>query len=95
MVAHPHVASERVSKGDGSFSNTAPPDLLHPSREYGYSFPVWRGGPMYWAERTVGLPKLLSGLRQYHRRFPQSPWLKPAPLLEELVREGQGLVARL
>lgn len=62
---------------------------------YGYGFPMWRGGPMHWAERQVGLPKLLAGLQEYHRRWPQSPWLKPAPFLEQLVRKGQGLVARL
>lgn len=78
--------------GEGIAATSSDVDVIW---AYGYGFPVWRGGPMHWAERTVGLPKLLAGLQEYHRRFPQSPWLKPAPLLEQLVRKGQGLVARL
>ncbi|GAB5031218.1 3-hydroxyacyl-dehydrogenase [Nannochloropsis oceanica] len=62
---------------------------------YGYGFPAWRGGPMYYAEHHVGLPKLLAGLECYARQYPQSPHFKPANLLRELVRKSQGLVARL
>eukprot|EP00624_Nannochloropsis_granulata_P001558 evm.model.NODE_17712_length_11926_cov_30.118900.3 len=62
---------------------------------YGYGFPAWRGGPMYYAEHHVGLPMLLAGLERYARQYPQSPHFNPAHLLRELVRKGQGLVARL
>jgi len=62
---------------------------------YGYGFPAWRGGPMYYAEHHVGLPKLLAGLEKYAREYPHSSHFKPARLLRELVRKGQGLLARL
>jgi 3-hydroxyacyl-CoA dehydrogenase len=78
--------------GEGVAATASDVDVIW---AYGYGFPVWRGGPMHWAEHAVGLPKLLAGLREYHRRFPRSPWLEPAPLLEQLVRKGHGLVARL
>jgi 3-hydroxyacyl-CoA dehydrogenase len=45
---------------------------------YGYGFPAWRGGPMYYAD-TIGLDKVLAGVKKYG-------W-KPSPLLEKLVAE--------
>ena len=33
---------------------------------YGYGFPAWRGGPMFYAD-TVGLPKILEQLRSSRR----------------------------
>lgn len=61
----------------------------------GYSFPVWKGGPMYWAEHVIGLPTLLSSLERYHRRFPNVPHWDPSPLLRRVVRQGQSLIAKL
>ncbi len=78
--------------GEGMAATASDVDVIW---AYGYGFPTWRGGPMHYAERAVGLPRLLAGLQEYHHRFPQSPWLRPAPLLEQLVGTGQGLVARL
>jgi 3-hydroxyacyl-CoA dehydrogenase len=46
---------------------------------YGYGFPVWRGGPMHYAD-TVGLPKVLERVRAFG-------W-QPAPLLVKLAAEG-------
>ena len=31
---------------------------------YGYAWPRWRGGPMYWAD-TVGLSRIVEGLKKY------------------------------
>jgi 3-hydroxyacyl-CoA dehydrogenase len=57
---------------------------------YGYGFPAWRGGPMYYAEHHVGLSKLLAGLEKYAKQYPLCPHFKPSNLLRELVRKGQG-----
>jgi 3-hydroxyacyl-CoA dehydrogenase len=54
---------------------------------YGFGFPRYRGGPMFYAD-TVGLPTLLSRLNEYRRRFGDH-W-KPAPLIERLAAEGRG-----
>jgi 3-hydroxyacyl-CoA dehydrogenase len=35
---------------------------------YGYGWPVYRGGPMFWAD-TEGLPKIVEGLRRQEARM--------------------------
>ncbi|HEV2080670.1 MAG TPA: 3-hydroxyacyl-CoA dehydrogenase NAD-binding domain-containing protein [Allosphingosinicella sp.] len=35
---------------------------------YGYGWPVYRGGPMFWAD-TEGLPKILEGIRRQQERL--------------------------
>src|SRR5687768_1372089 len=35
---------------------------------YGYGWPVYRGGPMFWAD-TEGLPKIVEGLRRQEQRL--------------------------
>ncbi len=57
----------------------------------GYNWPVYTGGPMFWAD-TVGLPKILAGLRELETRLGDD--FRPAPLLERLVAEGKSFVHR-
>jgi 3-hydroxyacyl-CoA dehydrogenase len=52
----------------------------------GYGFPAWRGGPMKYAD-DIGLDRVLGGIQALHARFGHH-W-QPAPLLEQLVREGK------
>ncbi|WP_087720615.1 3-hydroxyacyl-CoA dehydrogenase NAD-binding domain-containing protein [Salinicola salarius] len=54
---------------------------------YGYGFPAYRGGPMFWADQE-GLDKVLAGIRQFHERLGGEQW-QPAALLERLVKEGK------
>ncbi len=58
---------------------------------YGYGWPVWRGGPMFYADQ-VGLPQIRDRLAQYAATSPDKT-LKPAPLLEKLAASGQGFAA--
>jgi 3-hydroxyacyl-CoA dehydrogenase len=51
----------------------------------GYGFPFYRGGPMWYAD-AVGLDKVLSRIREFHSTHGEI-W-EPAPLLEELVKDG-------
>ena len=53
---------------------------------FGYGWPAWRGGPMYWADHDVGLENLLKGLERLSRQFPQTAHFVPSKLLEECVR---------
>ena len=53
---------------------------------YGYGFPRYRGGPMFYAD-TVGLDKVLESVRRYHSE--QGEFWKPAALLEKLAAEGK------
>ncbi|MFW6271960.1 MAG: 3-hydroxyacyl-CoA dehydrogenase NAD-binding domain-containing protein [Desulfosalsimonas sp.] len=52
----------------------------------GYGWPVYRGGPMFYAD-LVGLDKVLETMKKYHAKFGDE-W-KPADLLEKLVNEGK------
>jgi 3-hydroxyacyl-CoA dehydrogenase len=54
---------------------------------YGFGFPRYRGGPMFYAD-TVGLPTVLARVNEYRARF--GDYWEPAPLLERLVRDGRG-----
>ncbi len=55
---------------------------------YGYGFPVYRGGPMFYADQT-GLGKVLDGIEKYRKQFGDDFWT-PSPLLERLVKEDKG-----
>ena len=52
---------------------------------YGYGFPAWRGGPMWWAD-SRGLDKVLARIREFEKAHGE--FWKPAPLLERLAKEG-------
>ena len=56
---------------------------------YGYGWPMYRGGPMCWADQ-VGLAKIRDQLLEWQRRD-GDVW-KPAALLERLVAEGRGFL---
>jgi 3-hydroxyacyl-CoA dehydrogenase len=52
---------------------------------YGYGFPRYRGGPMFYAD-TVGLGKVYESVKRFHQAHGE--FWTPAPLLERLAREG-------
>jgi 3-hydroxyacyl-CoA dehydrogenase len=58
---------------------------------YGYGWPVWRGGPMFYAD-LVGLPKIRDRLAEYAKRSGDRT-LEPAPLLQRLAAEGKGFAS--
>jgi 3-hydroxyacyl-CoA dehydrogenase len=51
----------------------------------GYGWPVYRGGPMFYAD-TVGLKTVLAKLKEFQAKFGED--FKPAALLEKLAAEG-------
>ena len=53
---------------------------------FGYGFPRYRGGPMFWAQQK-GLPVVLDIIRANHAAYGDR-W-KPSALLEQRVAEGQ------
>ena len=53
----------------------------------GYGFPVFRGGPMFYAD-TVGLPNVVMAMEKYARGRHGEAWT-PAPLLARLAAEGK------
>jgi 3-hydroxyacyl-CoA dehydrogenase len=54
---------------------------------YGYGFPAWRGGPMFYAD-TVGLPKILARIAEFEKKHGADLW-SPAPLLKQLSESGK------
>jgi 3-hydroxyacyl-CoA dehydrogenase len=59
---------------------------------YGYGFPAYRGGPMFWAENEVGLKNALEKLQKYSAQT-GGKWLTVSPLLEQLVAAGKGFAS--
>ncbi|MFC7518252.1 3-hydroxyacyl-CoA dehydrogenase NAD-binding domain-containing protein [Herbaspirillum sp. GCM10030257] len=53
----------------------------------GYGFPLFRGGPMFYAD-TVGLPNVVMAMEKYAKGRHGEAW-KPAPLLARLAAEGK------
>ena len=54
---------------------------------YGFGFPRYRGGPMFYAD-LVGADKIYDAMSRLYDEHGE--WLKPAPLLEKLAKEGKG-----
>jgi 3-hydroxyacyl-CoA dehydrogenase len=54
---------------------------------HGYGWPVWRGGPMYYADR-IGLPHLAERLTHYAALTGDAS-LQPAKLLARLAEQGR------
>ncbi len=59
---------------------------------YGYGFPVYRGGPMFWADQ-VGVKTIYDKVVEFQQRLGDSGW-KPAPLLKALAESGKGFYSR-
>jgi len=57
---------------------------------YGYGWPVYRGGPMFWADQT-GLKTIRERMLEFRRATSDEFWL-PAPLLDRLATSGKGLL---
>jgi 3-hydroxyacyl-CoA dehydrogenase len=58
---------------------------------YGYGWPVYRGGPMFWAD-AVGLRQIRDRMREFGRRTGSDFW-RPAALLDRLADEGRGFLS--
>jgi 3-hydroxyacyl-CoA dehydrogenase len=54
---------------------------------YGYGFPRWRGGPLFYAD-TIGLGRVVERLKAF-ADVSGDPDLVPAPLLVELANSGR------
>jgi 3-hydroxyacyl-CoA dehydrogenase len=52
----------------------------------GYGFPAQHGGPMFLADK-IGLANVLADIQRFHQEH--GVWWTPAPLLQQLVKEGK------
>jgi 3-hydroxyacyl-CoA dehydrogenase len=58
---------------------------------HGFGWPVWRGGPMYWAD-AIGLGKIRDTLDAWAADLGDEA-LHPAPLLQRLASEARGFAS--
>ncbi len=58
---------------------------------YGYGWPVYRGGPMFWAD-SIGLKALRDRMLDFQRQH--GDFWKPAALLAKLADQGKGFLDR-
>jgi 3-hydroxyacyl-CoA dehydrogenase len=56
---------------------------------FGYGFPAYRGGPMFYAD-TIGLEKIYHTVCEFADTYGEELW-QPAALLKQLVEEGKTL----
>ena len=54
----------------------------------GYGFPLYRGGPMLYAD-TVGLYNAIAGMKRFAADVRDAKFWQPAPLLAKLAAEGK------
>jgi 3-hydroxyacyl-CoA dehydrogenase len=59
---------------------------------YGYGWPVYRGGPMFWADQ-IGLKAVRDRMLQFQKATGDAFWT-PAPLLSRLADQGKGFLDR-
>jgi 3-hydroxyacyl-CoA dehydrogenase len=57
---------------------------------YGYGWPVYRGGPMFWAD-SIGLAAVRDRMLEFRRQTGREAWT-PAPRLERLAAQGRGFL---
>jgi len=57
---------------------------------YGYGWPVYRGGPMFWADQN-GLKALRDKMLEFQKATGDAFWT-PAPLLARLADQGKGFL---
>jgi 3-hydroxyacyl-CoA dehydrogenase len=53
----------------------------------GFGFPRYRGGLMYWADHTLGVPKVRDTLHEWYGKY-GGHW-KPAKLIDDLAKAGK------
>ena len=53
----------------------------------GYGWPIYRGGPMHYAD-SIGLPNVLATLKEFWQQDSDDFW-QPATLIEKLVADGK------
>ena len=58
---------------------------------YGYGWPVYRGGPMFWAD-TIGLRTLRNRMLEFKKQAGGDAFWTPAPLLDQLAEAGKGFL---
>ena len=58
----------------------------------GYGWPVYRGGPMFYAD-SIGVETVLARLREFERRFGDD--FKPSKRLEEVAAAGTGFTGAI
>ncbi|WP_317931091.1 3-hydroxyacyl-CoA dehydrogenase NAD-binding domain-containing protein [Halioxenophilus sp. WMMB6] len=84
---YPMINEGALILEEGIAARSSDIDLIYCN---GYGYPVWRGGPMQYADE-IGLDTVLAGMNKYREALGEygELWFKPAPLLKKLAAEGK------
>ncbi|MGD1067250.1 MAG: 3-hydroxyacyl-CoA dehydrogenase family protein, partial [Vulcanimicrobiaceae bacterium] len=80
---YPLVNEAALILAEGIASRPGDIDVVYVN---GYGFPVWRGGPLRWAD-SIGLRQVVDDMLAFQQQHGEV-W-KPAPLLVELADRGE------
>jgi len=80
---YPLVNEAALILAEGIASRPGDVDVVYVN---GYGFPVWRGGPLRWAD-SLGLRQVVDDMLAFQQQY-GDVW-KPAPLLKELADRGE------
>lgn len=60
---------------------------------FGYGFPEYRGGPLFWAQNEIGLKNLYQSLKKYQEKYPNvdGDYFRPSNLLKACVEKNMSL----
>merc|ERR1712130_1002477 len=58
---------------------------------FGYGFPAFLGGPLFWADTQIGLGTLYRTLNKYYSANPTKQYFKPSDLLKKCVEKKMTL----
>ncbi|MGS2722073.1 3-hydroxyacyl-CoA dehydrogenase NAD-binding domain-containing protein [Paraglaciecola aestuariivivens] len=86
-IIYPMINEGALILEEGIAAKSSDIDVIY---VYGYGFPVYRGGPMHYADE-VGVDTIYQAMCHYRDQLGQhgKNWFEPAPLLKQLAEQGK------
>lgn len=89
VVSPVNEARDMIMRHEGFRANAYRDAAGKPTIGYGYGFPIFRGGPMLYADQ-VGLFNVVQAMHRFAANpHDDAEFWKPAPLLAKLAAEGK------
>ena len=87
-IIYPLINEGALILEEGIAAKSSDIDVIY---VYGYGFPVYRGGPMQYADE-IGLKTVYEAMCKYRDSLGEYGgfWFEPAPLLKQLAEQGKG-----
>jgi len=90
-IIYPMINEGALILAEGIAAKSSDIDVIY---VYGYGFPVYRGGPMKYADE-IGLKTVHQAMLKYRDELGDYGimWFEPAPLLAELASQNKGFAS--